>query len=194
MGCVIGFAKLDHLYIFKDKSISFDNSIVLAMEMEAGAIATAPSDAANYEVQKIYKDLGEAGNKIAGWLREKGFACHAVPPRNGLTPRTLTSILVRSARDSSALDPLVGTLPVAGFSGTLTDRYREDPAASGAGWVRAKTGRLPTAAALTGLVETRDGRLLAFAFMAGEVPSDPLAASEQLDRAAAGLARCACGG
>ncbi len=29
---LIGFAKLDHLYIFKDKSISFDNSIVLAME------------------------------------------------------------------------------------------------------------------------------------------------------------------
>ena len=33
--CLIGFAKLDHLYIFKDKSISFDNSIVLAMDMEA---------------------------------------------------------------------------------------------------------------------------------------------------------------
>ncbi len=83
--CIIGFAKLDHLYIFKDKSISFDNSIVLAMEMEADAIATSPSFAANYEVQKIYKLLGEAGNKIADWLRKKGFACHAVPPRNGLT-------------------------------------------------------------------------------------------------------------
>jgi len=83
--CEIGFAKLDHLYIFKDKSISFDNSIVLAMEMEAEAMSTAPSYAANVEVQKIYKLLGEAGNRIADWLREKGFACHAVPPRNGLT-------------------------------------------------------------------------------------------------------------
>ncbi len=83
--CEIGFAKLDHLYIFKDKSISFDNSIVLAMEMEADAMATAPSYDANLEVQKIYKDLGVAGNKIAAWLRKKGFACHAVPPRNGLT-------------------------------------------------------------------------------------------------------------
>lgn len=85
LNCLIGFAKLDHLYIFKDKSISFDNSIVLAMEMEADAIATAPSYAANYEVQRIYKELGEAGNKIADWLRRRGFACHAVPPRNGLT-------------------------------------------------------------------------------------------------------------
>jgi epoxyqueuosine reductase QueG len=82
---VIGFAKLDHLYIFKDKSISFDNSIVLAMEMDAEAISQAPSDPTNYEVQKIYKLLGEAGNKIARWLRKRGFASHAVPPRNGLT-------------------------------------------------------------------------------------------------------------
>lgn len=83
--CVIGFAKLDHLFIFKGKSISFDNSIVLAMEMDAEAISQAPSHPTNYEVQKIYKVLGDAGNKIAKWLREKGFACHAVPPRNGLT-------------------------------------------------------------------------------------------------------------
>ena len=71
--CEIGFAKLDHLYIFKDKSISFDNSIVLAMEMDADAIATSPSYASNFEVQKIYKDLGAAGNKIADWLRKKDF-------------------------------------------------------------------------------------------------------------------------
>lgn len=85
LNCVMGFAKLDHLYIFKGKSISFDNSIVLAMEMKAEPISTAPSPEANYEVQKIYKDLGDASNKIASWLRKKGFACHAVPARNGLT-------------------------------------------------------------------------------------------------------------
>jgi hypothetical protein len=28
---LIGFAKLDHLYIFKGKAVSFDNSVVLAM-------------------------------------------------------------------------------------------------------------------------------------------------------------------
>jgi NAD-dependent dihydropyrimidine dehydrogenase PreA subunit len=85
LNCLIGFAKLDHLYIFKDKSISFDNSIVLAMEMDAAAISTSPSYQSSLEVQRIYKVLGDAGNKIAKWLRNKGFACHAVPPRNGLT-------------------------------------------------------------------------------------------------------------
>ena len=85
LDCLTGFAKLDHLYIFKDKSISFDNSVVLAMEMEAEALLSAPSYPANYEAQRVYKVLGDAGNKIADWLREKGFACHAVPPRNGLT-------------------------------------------------------------------------------------------------------------
>ena len=67
-------------------------------------------------------------------------------------------------------------------------------AADGAGWVRAKTGRLPEVSALAGLAESADGRLLAFAFMAGEVPLDPVAASTQLDAAAAALARCECGG
>jgi ferredoxin len=85
LNCLIGFASLDYLYIFTSKSISFDKSIVLAMEMEADAIAAAPSYAANYEVQRVYKELGEAGNKIADWLRKTGFACHAVPPHNGLT-------------------------------------------------------------------------------------------------------------
>ena len=116
-------------------------------------------------------------------------------PLNTITPRTLTSLMTRAALDSVVLDPLVATLPVAGFSGTLADRYRDDAAArAGAGMVRAKTGRLPGVAALAGLVQSADGRLLAFAFMAGDVPSDPLKASEMLDRAAAGLARCACGG
>ncbi len=60
LNCLIGFAKLDHLYIFKDKSISFDNSIVLAMEMDAEAISTSPSYQSNFEVQKIYKLLGRS--------------------------------------------------------------------------------------------------------------------------------------
>lgn len=116
-------------------------------------------------------------------------------PVNLISPATLTSLLTLAARDAATLDPLVQTLPVAGFSGTLSDRYREDPAArAGAGLVRAKTGRLPEVAALSGLVETADGRLLAFAFLAGQVPASPLEASEALDRAAAALARCACGG
>lgn len=85
LNCKMGFAKLDHLYIFKGKSISFDNSIVLAMEMEAEPFLTAPSYTAGVEVQRIYQKLGKAGNKIANWLRKRGFACHAVPPRNGLT-------------------------------------------------------------------------------------------------------------
>jgi epoxyqueuosine reductase QueG len=53
--------------------------------MEADALLSAPSYPANYEAQRVYKVLGDAGNKLADWLREQGFACHAAPPRNGLT-------------------------------------------------------------------------------------------------------------
>jgi hypothetical protein len=70
LNCEISFAKLDHLYIFKNKSISIDDSIVLVMERHADAIATSPSYASNVEVQIIFKDDGKAGSKIADWLRK----------------------------------------------------------------------------------------------------------------------------
>jgi D-alanyl-D-alanine carboxypeptidase/D-alanyl-D-alanine-endopeptidase (penicillin-binding protein 4) len=84
-------------------------------------------------------------------------------------------------------------LPVAGFSGTLEDRFDAGKAAAAAGVVRAKTGTLTGVGALAGVTRDADGRLLAFAFVAGDVPaggSDRARAA--LDRAAAALAACGC--
>jgi D-alanyl-D-alanine carboxypeptidase/D-alanyl-D-alanine-endopeptidase (penicillin-binding protein 4) len=117
--------------------------------------------------------------------------------RDRLSPRILTTVLYRVAKPGSTLRPIVAALPVAGFSGTLGNRYRLEPhdivPTVGAGVVRAKTGTLTGVSALAGLVEDSDGRLLAFAFVADAVPLGGLTAAEKaLDQVATRLATCGC--
>jgi D-alanyl-D-alanine carboxypeptidase/D-alanyl-D-alanine-endopeptidase (penicillin-binding protein 4) len=83
---------------------------------------------------------------------------------------------------------------VAGWSGTLKDRFRTPAEGSraGAGVVRAKTGTLNRVNTVAGIVQTAEGRLLAFAVLADQVPSPTLDAQTALDRLAARLATCGC--
>ncbi|GAB3271050.1 D-alanyl-D-alanine carboxypeptidase/D-alanyl-D-alanine-endopeptidase [Arthrobacter pigmenti] len=83
-------------------------------------------------------------------------------------------------------------LPVAGLSGTLSDRYQKG-ARDAAGLVRAKTGTLREVLALSGYVVTAEGRLLVFSFIGNELGSINPANERALDRAAAVLAGCGCG-
>jgi D-alanyl-D-alanine carboxypeptidase/D-alanyl-D-alanine-endopeptidase (penicillin-binding protein 4) len=112
--------------------------------------------------------------------------------RDRLTPDTLARVLALATK---AQPGLLDALPVAGWSGTLADRYLTGSAKAGAGVVRAKTGTLTSVSTLAGLVHDKDGRLLAFALMAdrvGPTAPDTTAAEAALDRAAATLARCGC--
>ncbi|MEU9863513.1 D-alanyl-D-alanine carboxypeptidase/D-alanyl-D-alanine-endopeptidase [Streptomyces sp. NPDC047971] len=100
----------------------------------------------------------------------------------------LTGLLTRAADPTRpALRPVLTGLPVGGFSGTLEGRFDTAPATTGAGLVRAKTGTLTGVNTLAGTVVTADGRLLAFAFLAGRTPS-PYQAQPALDRLSAALA------
>ena len=111
--------------------------------------------------------------------------------RNRIAPSVLTSLLVRAADGSRPeLGALFSGLPVAAWSGTLADRFRQ--AAAGVGVVRAKTGTLSGVNALSGVVATADGRLLAFAALAEDVSAGPDPAQRALDRIAATLAACGC--
>lgn len=109
--------------------------------------------------------------------------------------RVLGDLLVIGADGSHpALQSVLGELPIAGYSGTLWDRFhleRHDPAV---GVARAKTGSLPGVTSLAGLVVTADGRLLAYAMIADEVGRDGagLEARSVLDAMVAELAACGC--
>ncbi|WP_372349974.1 D-alanyl-D-alanine carboxypeptidase/D-alanyl-D-alanine-endopeptidase [Streptomyces sp. KL116D] len=104
----------------------------------------------------------------------------------------LTGLLAKAADPAHPeLRSVLTGLPVAGFTGTLTNRY-EDPAdASGTGLVRAKTGTLTGVNTLAGTVVDADGRLLVFAFMTEGAPG-PQAAQAGLDRLASSVANCGC--
>jgi len=115
--------------------------------------------------------------------------------KNRLTPSVLTDVLRLAAGGShpELADLLVG-LPVAAWSGTLRERYRS-PAAGGqigAGVVRAKTGTLAGVNAISGVLTTADGRLLAFALLAEKVPVGKDRAEAGLDKITTTLAKCGC--
>jgi D-alanyl-D-alanine carboxypeptidase/D-alanyl-D-alanine-endopeptidase (penicillin-binding protein 4) len=109
-----------------------------------------------------------------------------------MQPAQLADLLAHAARDGRYA-PLLTGLPVAGFDGTLSDRYRKGPTRSAAGEVRAKTGTLNGVSALAGYVRTRSGRLLAFDLTANGVALGATRAAQgALDRVAAALAACGC--
>lgn len=116
-------------------------------------------------------------------------------PLDRVQPAALAGLLAAVGQDGAdgSYAPLLSGLPVAGFDGTLQNRYRKAPSATAAGAVRAKTGTLNGVSALAGLVRTRSGHLLAFDVTADGVSlSGTLAAQAALDGVATALASCGC--
>ena len=110
-----------------------------------------------------------------------------------LAAATLLAVIrVASSSAHPDLSSAVADLPVAGFSGSLTDRFDTgDP--EGLGAVRAKTGTLTGVHGLAGSTVTADGALLTFVAIADKVkPVNTLDARETIDRLAAALAGCRC--
>jgi D-alanyl-D-alanine carboxypeptidase/D-alanyl-D-alanine-endopeptidase (penicillin-binding protein 4) len=113
-----------------------------------------------------------------------------------LTPQLLTSVLKAVADPAHPqLRGVIGGLPVAGYSGTLDDRFSGPNAKAGVSDVRAKTGTLGGVSALAGVVMSKDGTQLAFAAIANGLPAGQqhtTAAASALDVVAARLAACGC--
>jgi D-alanyl-D-alanine carboxypeptidase/D-alanyl-D-alanine-endopeptidase (penicillin-binding protein 4) len=84
-------------------------------------------------------------------------------------------------------DLIKSSLPVAGKSGTLSDRFKGD-IADAAGKIVAKTGYLPKVYTLNGIIDAKDGTSLTFAIYAiGDVGSDVRLA---IDTLATAFYRC----
>ncbi|MBK1785180.1 D-alanyl-D-alanine carboxypeptidase/D-alanyl-D-alanine-endopeptidase [Prauserella sp. ASG 168] len=141
-------------------------------------------------------------------LRDNGFDVDGVELsdasglslRNKVSAKLLADVLsVAAAPDgkgdarTAKLRPLLGGLPVAGGSGTLASRYTEGTATEGRGWVRAKTGTIPSDGinTLAGLVLDTDGRVLVFALMTEGSQTE--AGRAGLDTITATLRGCGCG-
>jgi epoxyqueuosine reductase len=85
---LIGFAPIDESLIFEKDYVGgieflYENGIVLGMEMDYDAISTAPEPPAGLESLRIYAELGEATNRLADFIRSKGYSVIACHPLGG---------------------------------------------------------------------------------------------------------------
>ncbi len=141
-------------------------------------------------VQGVSTAMAELGVRMGGADLHDGSGLSRA---NRLRAATLTDLLVLAASaDHPELRTVLTGLPVAGFTGSLTYRFAEGPAA-GPGMVRAKTGTLTAVSGLAGLATDRTGTTMAFVLVADRVRRvHTLTARETLDSAAAALAACRC--
>ncbi len=110
---------------------------------------------------------------------------------NRISPHDLTTVLQSSVVAKDSLSSLISYFPVGGLTGTLTDRFGDDPNAAGA--VHAKTGTLSTVTSLAGGVLDADGRYLVFSLQIDGVDrAKILEARKTVDDAVSALADCGC--
>lgn len=112
--------------------------------------------------------------------------------RDGRIPAgTLTALIdVVAGGRHPELSAVLSGLPVAGFDGSLADRFLVTGTTSGAGLVHAKTGALTGVSSLAGTILTHDGALVSFALLTDRIGTTDARLAG--DRIAATLARCGC--
>ncbi|MFF9427739.1 D-alanyl-D-alanine carboxypeptidase/D-alanyl-D-alanine-endopeptidase [Streptomyces sp. NPDC091368] len=161
-----------------------DNDLAEALARQTALARRQPASFQGAE-KAVRDELTRLGLPVAGARFADGSG---LDRRDRVSAALLTGLLTRAADPARpALRPLLTGLPVGGFTGTLAGRFDTDPATAGAGLVRAKTGTLTGVNTLAGTVVTADGRLLAFAFLAGRTAS-AAEAQPALDRLSAALA------
>jgi len=163
-----------------------DNVLAETMSIEISkAIGGRPTLAGGIEA--VRKVLGDNGFNMNG--TEFGDVS-GLSEDNRISAGLLDKVTGAGAGTAQPkLRPLLDMLPVAGATGTLTERFVLENA-DGAGWIRAKTGTLTVASALAGVVQTKEGRVLSFALMSNG--TGPAEARPALDAVAGALRECGC--
>jgi D-alanyl-D-alanine carboxypeptidase/D-alanyl-D-alanine-endopeptidase (penicillin-binding protein 4) len=184
-----------------------DSDNVLA-EVLSRQVAIAEHQAASFDggvaaTRAVLGSLSIPGLDPAGYALVDGSG---LSPQDRVTPAVLAALLRAAVGDSAQpqLAGLIGGLPVAGWDGTLAERYQPDGAPDGTlpgsaaaiaaqGIVHAKTGTLTGVSALAGVLVDADGRLLVFALIADQVSATGTDQAEQaLDTVAGTIAECGC--
>ena len=120
--------------------------------------------------QKTIGSSGAGRTAVADVLEQWGLAASNVRVADGsglsvydlATPDLLVAVLAHIARDDRLRGPFEAALPVAGRDGTLGQRMKGTPAEAN---VRAKTGSLSNARAMSGYVRSADGEELTFSIL-----------------------------
>jgi D-alanyl-D-alanine carboxypeptidase/D-alanyl-D-alanine-endopeptidase (penicillin-binding protein 4) len=169
-----------------------DNTLADAVARQT-AIATGAQPSFAGAAKATMDVLTQNGFDLTGVTLNDGCGLSTL---NRIPAKVLSEVLaVAAAPDgkdprTAKLRPMLGGLPVAGGSGTLSTRYTDPSSSKGKGWVRAKTGTLSGVNTLAGIVLDTDGRVLVFALMSSGSQPDPGRAA--LDAVAADLRSCGC--
>ncbi len=132
-------------------------------------------------IAELNKFLASAGIRKGEVFLEEGSG---LSRNNLITPEATITLLQFMSRHSQAA-VFLQALPVAGVDGTLADRMYGTPAA---GNVRAKTGSLRWASALSGYATSAAGERLAFSFMLNRYQGSSANCAADLDNLAVLLA------
>jgi D-alanyl-D-alanine carboxypeptidase/D-alanyl-D-alanine-endopeptidase (penicillin-binding protein 4) len=165
-----------------------DNVMAESIGREVAAAKDRPQSFTG-GVQAVLGQLNGAGIDTTGaaLVDSSGLSVN-----DRLTAETLDEVVTAAAGSKEPdLRPLVDLLPIAGGSGTLSNRYLDTDAGRAAtGFLRAKTGSLTGTNTLAGFVTDASGRVLTFAFMSNNAGPTGRTA---IDALAATLRSCGCG-
>lgn len=143
------------------------------------ALVRMLEDSSNFDAEQLARVLGASrgdGSLTGGVAAVRGVLDEAfgdganalvmidasgLSRGNEVTPQLLVQAL-RTVVATDGAEAFVAALPVAGESGTLEHRFESSPVR---GRVRAKTGWIRGASALSGILERRDGSRCAFAIL-----------------------------
>jgi epoxyqueuosine reductase len=79
----IGYTIVNPRYIFRGFRILFSNAMVFTIEMDREKIRLAPTIASLIEIFRTYYQVGVIVNKVAEFLRGRGYNAHAGPAIGG---------------------------------------------------------------------------------------------------------------
>ena len=165
-----------------------DNQAAEVLARQVG-IQEGTGGSSRQGVSAVRRVLAGLGIPLAGdrWWDGSGLS-----RQNRVRPSTLVRVLQTAAAPAHPeLRSVVSGLPVAGFLGSLADRY--DDRRTARGLVRAKTGTLAGVSSLAGIATDRTGTPIVFALMSTDVPlADGDSVRTALDHLAAALADCRC--
>jgi D-alanyl-D-alanine carboxypeptidase/D-alanyl-D-alanine-endopeptidase (penicillin-binding protein 4) len=167
-----------------------DNTIadILARQVAVAEHVPASFRGATTAIRTV---LARFGLQVGGGMKDGS----GLSSSDRVSPASLVGVLRLVAGfgppAAAQLRFIAGALPVAGWSGTLADRYTTGDLAADAGQVRAKTGTLSTVASLAGFVHDKSGRLIIFS-LDSDRAVNTFAADAAMDQVVGALADCGC--
>ena len=178
---------VEHTLTISDNTTAELLAHLVALQHGEEATPEHAAAAVAEEVRALGADIGVPDDDLDSLVIRDGSGLSV---EDRVSPRLFTHIVAAAASGRREdLAPLLGQLPIAHLSGTLTDRFEDEAVADSRGLVRGKTGYLGGAATLVGVTTTSDGRTVAFSIVVyGFDGADAPAARAAVDRAAAAIA------